>query len=193
MKNIIKTLYMYICHFRILICASHIGKNCFVGKRAHINKCQYLSMGDSCRIGNDCRISMYDQFGGNSYQPRLTIGNHVYMGDHLTFLCADRITIEDDVLMASYITITSENHGMDVESDIGYGRQPLVTAPVTIKSGTWIGEKVIILPGVTVGKKAILAAGAVVTKDVPDYTIVAGNPARVIRRYNFDTHTWEKD
>lgn len=192
-KDIIKALYMHIFHIRILLCASKIGRKCFIGRRARINKCKYINMGDNCRIGNDCRLSMYDEFGGVSYHPELCFGNNVYMGDHLTILCADKIHIKDNVLMASYITITSENHGMDVEGDLGYGKQPLVTAPVTIKEGVWIGEKVIILPGITVGKKAIIAAGSVVTRNVPDYTIVAGNPARIIKRYNFDTHTWERE
>lgn len=193
MKRLIKWIYMYIFHIRIVLGMSEIGKNCFIGRRARINKCKYIKMGDFCRIGNDCRLSMYDEFGGVRYQPELCFGNNVYMGDYLTILCADKIIIEDNVLMASYITITSENHGMDVESNIGYGKQDLITAPVIIREGVWIGEKVIILPGTVIGKKSIVAAGAVVTKNVPDYTIVAGNPAKVIRRYNFSTHTWERE
>lgn len=191
-KDFIKSAYMYICHIRLVLGFSKMGRMCFVGRRARINKCKYISMGDRCRIGNDCRISVYDEFAGVAHNPKVIFGNNVYMGDYLTILCADKVTIEDDVLMASYITITSENHGMDVEGEIGYGKQKLITAPVTIKEGAWIGEKVIILPGVTIGKKAILAAGSVVTKDVPDYTVVAGNPARIIKCYNFNTHTWER-
>lgn len=193
MKALIKLIYMYTFHIRLMLGFSKIGKNCFIGPRARINKCRYIKMGDKCRIGSDCRLSMYDEFADIAYQPELNFGNNVYMGDHLTILCADKITIADNVLMASYITITSENHGMEVESNIGYGKQALITAPVTIKEGVWIGEKVIILPGIIIGKQAIIAAGAVVTKNVPDYTIVAGNPARVIRRYNFNTHTWERE
>ena len=193
MKNLIKAIYMHIVHARYYIQFSKIGRRCFIGMRARINQCKYISMGDQCRIGNDCRISVYKEFGGEVNTPELIFGDRVYMGYHISILCADKILIKDDVLMASYIMITSENHGMDVEGEIGYGKQKLTTQPVTIENGGWIGEKAIILPGVTIGEKAIVAAGAVVTKDVPPYTVVAGNPARILKRYNFTTHAWERE
>mgnify|MGYP004641149393 FL=1 len=193
MKSLIKAIYMHIVHACYYIRFSKIGRKCFIGRRARINQCKYISMGDQCRIGNDCRISVYKEFGGKVNTPELIFGDRVYMGDHISILCADKILIKDDVLMASYIMITSENHGMDVEGEIGYGKQKLITQPVTIENGVWIGEKAIILPGVTIGEKAIVAAGAVVTKDVPPYTIVAGNPARILKRYNFITHAWERE
>lgn len=191
MKNLVKSIYMHISHPTLFFKTAHMGKNCFVGKRARINKKQYLSMGNNCRVGNDCRFSFFDVFAGKKHTPSLEIQDNAYLGDHLTILCADKVIIEKNVLMASYITITSENHGMDPESDLSYGKQQLNTAPVRICEGVWIGEKAIILPGVTVGKKAIIAAGAVVTKDVPAFSIVAGNPARVIKQYNFENKKWE--
>ena len=56
----------------------------------------------------------------------------------------------------------------------------------------WVGEKVIIMPGVTIGDRSIIGAGAIVTRDIPPYSIAVGNPAKVIKRYNFKTHSWEK-
>lgn len=149
-------------------------------------------MDDNCRIGNDCRLSFYNEFYGKQHKPELQIHRNAYLGDYLTILCADRVIIERDVLMASHIMITTENHGMDPEAEACYGKQPLTTAPVRIGEGSWIGEKVIILPGVEIGKKSIVAGGAVVTKSIPPYSIAAGNPAKVIKRYNLETHKWEK-
>ena len=71
-------------------------------------------------------------------------------------------------------------------------QQPLQTKPVSIGDGCWIGEKVCILPGVSIGKKCVIGAASVVVKSIPDYCIAAGNPAKVIKRYNFVSHQWEK-
>lgn len=193
MKAIVKMLYTHIFHLKLYLFSENIGKNFYIGKRLRINKCKYLKVGNNCRIGNDCRISFFNSFYGQEYNPKLEIGNNAYLGDYLTFLCADEVSIGDNVLMASYITITSENHGIDPEDERGYAKQPLVGKKVYIKDGAWIGEHVIILPGVEIGNKAIVAAGSVVTKNVSDYTIVAGNPARVIKRYNFESKCWERE
>lgn len=69
--------------------------------------------------------------------------------------------------------------------------QKLSCKNVIIDDGCWIGEKVCILPGVRIGKKSIIGAGAIVTKSIPDYSIAVGNPARVIKYYNFDKKRWE--
>ena len=68
----------------------------------------------------------------------------------------------------------------------------LSAKPVIIHDDVWIGEMVSILPGVEIGKGSIIGANSVVTKYIPDYSIAAGNPAKVIKQYNFNTKRWEK-
>ena len=114
---------------------------------------------------------------------KIEIGKHCYIGYKFTVLTGANIKIGDNVLMASNVTITSENHGMDPESEIPYMDQPLICKPVSIGDGTWIGQNVTILPGVDIGKKCVIAAGSVVTKSVPDYCVAAGVPAKVVKRY----------
>ena len=121
------------------------------------------------------------------------IGNNCYLGFGLSLLNASKITIGNSVLMASNILISSENHGMNPESDVPYMDQDLTARDVVIMDGAWVGQNVCILPGVTIGKKAIVGAGSVVTKSIPDYCIAVGNPARVVKRYNFETHMWESE
>ena len=123
------------------------------------------------------------------------IGSRTYIGNSL-LVCASSITVGDDILMAWGITIVDHNsHSVfwcerkdDVISWI-HGRKDwshVVCAPVTIGNKAWIGFNVIILKGVTIGEGAVVAAGSVVTKDVPPYTIVAGNPAKVVRHVEHD-------
>lgn len=86
----------------------------------------------------------------------------------------ERVTIGDDVALAYDAFVTDSD-------DRGLEGGPVHTAPVTIRDGVWIGARAIVLPGVTVGRRAVVAAGAVVTRDVPDDTLVAGQPARLVR------------
>lgn len=105
-------------------------------------------------------------------------------------MVADSISIGKNTILASDILITSENHGMDPGSAIPYYEQPLITGSVRIGENCWIGEKAVILPGVSIGNYCIVAASSVVVKDVPSYSIVAGNPARAIKKYDFSLREW---
>lgn len=97
-----------------------------------------------------------------------------------------KVIIEDDVMIAQYVLITSNIHKYD-RVDVDINKQEELAKTVTIKKGAWIGARAIILPGVTIGAGSIIGAGAVVTKDVPALSVVAGVPARVIKtRANSD-------
>lgn len=105
-----------------------------------------------------------------------TLGKNVFINHACSFLDIGGITIEDDVLIGPRVNITSENHPLD-PSD----RKALIPKPVHIKRNAWIGAGATILPGVTVGENAVVAAGAVVSRDVPPNTVVAGIPAKVVK------------
>lgn len=182
-KNLIKRIYMIFFH--PLIFKSTIGKGIYVGRRATIRGLSHIVFDKNVRIGNDIRIQMYRK------DATLHLGENVYMGNRNSFLLGGNITIGNDTLIASDILISSENHGTDPENPLSYGKQELICKDVAIGSGCWIGEKVIILPGITVGDKAVIGAGSVVTKDIPPYCIAVGNPAKVIKKYDFETHLWE--
>ena len=107
------------------------------------------------------------------------VGKDVFINFGCTFLDQGGITIEDGVFIGPEAKILTEGHPEQPEI-----RHTLQTQPVVIRRKAWIGAGAIILPGVTVGENAIVAAGAVVTKDVPDNTIVAGVPAKILRSIN---------
>lgn len=170
----------------------HIGKNSKVGLLHNFLNGQYIEIGDGTSIGRYSKLQCYDRNNNVEYKPSIKIGNNCMMGQNCSIMSADSVIIEDNVLMASYITIVNENHGMDVESEFDYRRQPLTTSPILIKEGAWIGEHCCILSGVTIGKKSIIGSGSIVSKSVPDYCIAVGSPAKVIKTWNFETHQWEK-
>ena len=106
------------------------------------------------------------------------IGNHTRIGIHNTII--GPVTIGHHVNLAQGITVTALNHNFsDLSKRID--EQGISTQPVTISDDVWIGANAVVLPGVTIGQHAVVAAGAVVTKDVPPYSIVAGVPAKVIK------------
>ena len=110
-----------------------------------------------------------------NYGKHTKIGKNVFINFNCTFLDLGGITIEDNVLLAPNVCLLSEGHPASPEE-----RQSLIPRPIHIKRNAWIGAGASILQGVTIGENAIVAAGAVVSKDVPDNTIVGGIPAKVI-------------
>lgn len=153
--------------------------------------CENINIGCNTTILSNARLSVY----GNSDEDIIIIGNNCYISFGFSVLASSKakITIGNEVLIASNVLITNENHGIDIESNVPYMYQDLVASDVVIGNGCWIGENVCILPGVFIGEKCIVGAGAVVTKSIPSYSIAVGNPARVIKTYNFDVGGWVKN
>ena len=106
----------------------------------------------------------------------ITIGKDVFINHACTFLDMGGITLEDGVLIGPKVNLITENHPMDP-----IHRKSLICTPIVIKQKAWIGAAATILPGITIGENSVVAAGAVVTRDVPPNTIVAGVPARVVK------------
>lgn len=148
-----------------------------------------IAIGDKTEILPGSRIQSYPSSGRT---PDIIIGKNCYFGYNLSILAGDDIIIDDYVLIASNVLLTSETHGMDPTNEIPYMDQQLSVKSIHIKKGCWIGEKVCVLPGVTIGEKSIIGAGSVVTKSIPDYCVAVGNPAKVIKKYNFEKKNWEK-
>jgi acetyltransferase-like isoleucine patch superfamily enzyme len=112
----------------------------------------------------------------------LTIGNGCYIGRFCHINALEDVVFEPAVLIADRVFISDEEHRYeDLDRPI-IEQGTWFKGPVRLRSGCWIGESASVLPGVTVGRHSIVAAHAVVTRDVPDYAVVAGIPARVIKR-----------
>jgi len=106
----------------------------------------------------------------------IQIGKNVFINHACSFLDMGGITIEDHVLIGPKVNLVTENHPLTPAD-----RRALISKPILVKRNAWIGAAATILPGVTIGENAVVAAGAVVTIHVPDNTIVAGVPAKIIK------------
>ena len=192
-KRAVKNLLTLVFH-PILFVHIHYGggKNVVFGKKLRMNTVKYLCCGSNVTICSNARFLFVDSYRGQTYNPDCYIGDNVYIAYNFTLMAAAPIRICKNVLIASDVVISSENHGINPEVTDSYADTPLDGQPVEIGEGCWLGEKVIILPGVTLGKRCVVAASAVVTKSFPDYSMIAGIPAKCIKRYNLVSHEWDR-
>jgi acetyltransferase-like isoleucine patch superfamily enzyme len=142
----------------------------------------------SIEVGNGCIIGPYATLsaGVSPEQvldgPVVTIGDRCVIGKGSGVVGHRRVEIGDDVWTGHYVYVTDANHGY-ADPVQPVGRQFAAPRPVRIGSGSWLGHGALVLGGATIGEHVVVGAGAVVTGDLPDYSVAVGNPARVIRRY----------
>lgn len=178
-----------------------IRKNAVVGKDVRFYmRSACINTGD---IANVCIGDHVCMFGSIAalYGGKVSIGNHCYIGGGTTIQASDSIEIGDHVIIAGGVRLLDNNiHPVDPRQRLrmtgcaDYLKDDLWTwkhakhAPVIIRENVWIGQEAVIMKGVTVGRGAVVGMRAVVTHDVPEYTVVAGNPARVVKSLTPEEH-----
>lgn len=167
-----------------------IGKKSNIMYPFMISHHEMISIGNNTIILPELRMQVFPENSG--LKSEITIGNNCLFGQRCCILAGGNITIGDDVLVANGVSIISENHGMDPCDKNGYGNQPLLSKDIVIENGVWLGDGVKIMPGVKIGEKCIIGAGAIVTKNIPQYSIAVGIPAKVVKKYDFEKMVWEK-
>ena len=151
----------------------HKGKHSMIHRSARMDTPPYrkFSLGDYSVIESFACI--------NNAVGDVIIGDHTRIGLHNTII--GPVEIGSHVNLAQGITVTALNHNFD-DTEKRIDEQGVSTNPVTIEDDVWVGANAVILPGVTIGNHCVVAAGAVVTKDVPPHSLVAGVPAKVIKQ-----------
>ena len=151
----------------------HRGKHSVVHHSARMDTPPYRKFS----LGN---YSVIESFACiNNAVGDIIIGDHTRIGLHNTII--GPVTIGSHVNLAQGITVTALNHNFE-DSDKRIDEQGVSTTPVIIEDDIWIGANAVILPGVTIGNHSVVAAGAVVTKDIPPHSLVAGVPAKIIKQ-----------
>jgi maltose O-acetyltransferase len=146
--------------------------------KARLQKLLFAKYGQNVYVGYDCEFTYKNIF----------LGNNVYIGRRASFISAiSKIVIGNNIMFGPNVTIRGGNHRIDVVGKYMFDvndKLPENDQDVFIEDDVWIGCNAIVLKGVTIGRGAVVAAGALVTKSVPPYAIVGGNPARIIK-YRF--------
>lgn len=156
---------------------------------------KYIDFGERLTLGRNCRLEAYS-LDGTQYK-RLLFGKDVQLNDNVHIDAMKRVEIGNNVLMASHVFISDNSHGGYKEGemcdpDVPPMERDYVIKPVTIEDNVWIGEGAFISMGVTVGKGSVVGAHSFVNKNIPPYSIAAGNPAKVIKCYDKSIGHWKK-
>lgn len=172
------------------------GKNLFIEFPSTVYGHQFIEIGNDFRSSRGLKLEAIFEFRGQEFDPKLQIGDNVIIHDYVHIGCINDVRIGNNVLFAGKIFVSDHNHGSfdgALDYSIPYYAQPLSKGGhVIIEDNCWIGEGCAILPNVTIGTGSIIGANSVVTHDVPPYSIVGGNPAKLIKKYNHEENRWER-
>jgi acetyltransferase-like isoleucine patch superfamily enzyme len=168
-----------------------IGTNTTIIPPLRFSSLSSMQIGSQVTIHKSCWIQVLRSDGGDD-TPKLIIGNNVGIGMNSTISVARKVVIEEFVFTARNVYIS--DHGHEYRDT----RKPIAVQgiadirEVVIGARTWLGQNVVVLPGVKIGKHCVIGANSVVNKDIPDFSIAAGVPARVIRRYDHEKQSWDR-
>jgi acetyltransferase-like isoleucine patch superfamily enzyme len=148
---------------------------------------QAVHIGSGCMVGPDVTFSVgmpTEVYPGGS-DAVISVGDRTTVGKGCWLVARRRIEIEADVTFAPNVYVTDHNHTY-ADPWLPVGLQLLAEEPVRIGAGTWLGTNVVVLPGADIGRNCTIAAGTVVRGTVPDHSVVAGVPGRVVRSWTLD-------
>lgn len=155
-----------------------------VGKTSYLNGLEFISIGKGTKLCEGIFLTTWNVSG---YTPDLRIGSNCEFGAYNHLSCVNKIIIGDNCLTGKWVTITDNSHGTSDIEELKVSplhRKVVSKGPVIIGNNVWIGDKATILPNVKIGDGVIIGANSVVTKDIPPYCIVGGNPAKIIKQVN---------
>lgn len=168
----------------------HLGQRTIIFKPLKITP-KWISIGKSSVIYKNCRIEGVANYAGKDYYPSIIIGDKVTIQQNLHLTCANKVMIAENVAIAANVTITDIDHNYH-DINLPIEEQNLNVSSVSIGKDSKIYNNVVILPGVNIGVHCVIGANSVVNKDIPDYSIVVGAPAKIVKRYNFVSNRWEQ-
>lgn len=143
---------------------------------------QCITFGKNVSVMSHCVLECSIVSGLN---PEMILGDNISIGEYTHITCARKVEIGEGLLTGRFVLITDNAHGQNNPEELDINpilRKVCSSGPVVIGKNVWIGDKATILPNVTIGDGVVVAANAVVTKDVPAYSVVAGCPAKVIKQ-----------
>lgn len=167
-----------------------VGKGSYIISPMRVIGGKNILLGDDISILNEARLEAITLHGNKKFNGKLVIGSGTSIEQNCHIIAADELIIGERCMFSAYVYIADCNHCFVVGKDIH--QSGLEVKKTRIGNDVFIGIGAKILPGVKIGNNCIIGANSVVTKDIPDYCVAVGIPAKIIKKYNFQTEKWEK-
>lgn len=151
-----------------------------------------IEIGDRVVIGPNCLLQPITSYLQQCFTPHLIIGDDCYLGPNCQFHCIDRIELGRGCVLSDQVYLSDVSHGMDPSAGLIMDQSLHSKGPVLLADHCFVGFGAVVLSGVQIGTHSIVGARSVVTRSVPPYTMVAGNPARVLAHFNLNSGCWER-
>ena len=169
-----------------------IGKRSCIYKPLFVNGKKYIHLGNHVTFLNGARIEAISQYNGQKFNPIIEIGDNTSFQQNVHMISAGKLKIGSNCVFSSYIYISNCNHSIDdMETNVLHA--DLIVKETVIGNNCFVGTGVKIMAGVHIGDCVVVGANAVVTHDVPSFSMVAGVPARVIKKYDNKTKSWRNE
>mgnify|MGYP006093090677 FL=1 len=188
--NLIKKINVRIWYFLNRFRFKSIGKRSFIDSPLKITPL-CISLGENVRIFKNCRIEGVFNYNNIKFNPSIIVGNNVSVQQNLHLTCANLIVIGKNTAIASNVTITDIHHQYE-NIKIPIESQDILVQQVKIGENCKIYNNAVILPGCKIGNHVTIGANSVVAIEIPDYSVVVGSPAKIVKRYSFKTKLWDK-
>ena len=167
------------------------GKNYIIRKPLLIKGKKYIYIKNNVRIRDNSRIEAISKWGDYKFIPKIIIEEGVSIEQNLHLTCANEVIIGKETTISANVFITDIDHNYNqINKSVLY--QGLDVKKTSIGEYSFIGIGVKIMAGVNIGKNCIIGANAVVTTDIPEYSVAVGIPAKVIKKYDFKEKRWKK-
>lgn len=169
-----------------------MGNNSLIEKPKIISGTENIIIGDNTVIGHSIWLSAYDRYRGQVFTPKIVIGSNVNIGHYACITAIDEVKIENGCLISQFVYISDHYHGIDPTFNKSPKDQDLLSkGKVEIGENTFLGFRVTILSGVKLGRHCVVGSHSVVNRSFPEYSMIAGAPAKLIKKFDFDNNCWK--
>lgn len=182
--NLLRTAILFRWRFK------RIGKWVTFGRQNRIRGAQFIEIGQNCCFGDNLRLEAVCRWGGQIYTPRIFFGDNVAVNQNLHCTCANSIAIGDGTSITANCGIFDIIHPYK-DVSVNPRIAQIETKPIEIGKDCLIGMNSVILPGTKLGNHCVVGANSTVSGFFPDYCVIAGSPAKIIKQYDFNLKRWE--